>query len=183
MVARASLSEQASCFFEISSPRTLDARRVKSRPNAVCHYFFELERMCNTLARLVCHRPLAALAARRHYQASPWGRVDGVRLPKAKEGRGTMILTKCAVCSTELGRTLGQKCGRCSTRYCGPACQKQHWEEGGHDQLCKKIKKAGGAEQYNANKKYTEVVSVAAEACAEDTKGQTCYICTQALHS
>ena len=112
-----------------------------------------------------------------------WGRVDGVRLPKAKEGRGTMILTKCAVCSTELGRTLGQKCGRCSTRYCGPACQKQHWEEGGHDQLCKKIKKAGGAEQYNANKKYTEVVSVAAEACAEDTKGQTCYICTQALHS
>ena len=106
-----------------------------------------------------------------------------MRLPKAKEGRGTMILTKCAVCSTELGRTLGQKCGRCSTRYCGPACQKQHWEEGGHDQLCKKIKKAGGAEQYNANKKYTEVVSVAAEACAEDTKGQTCYICTQALHS
>ena len=94
-----------------------------------------------------------------------------------------MILTKCAVCSTELGRTLGQKCGRCSTRYCGPACQKQHWEEGGHDQLCKKIKKVGGAEQYNANKKYTEVVSVAAEACAEDTKGQTCYICTQALHS
>ena len=93
-----------------------------------------------------------------------------------------MILTKCAVCSTELGRTLGQKCGRCSTRYCGPACQKQHWEEGGHDQLCKKIKKVGGAEQYNANKKYTEVVSVAAEACAEDTKGQTCYICTQALH-
>jgi hypothetical protein len=58
----------------------------------------------------------------------------------------------------------------------------QHWKEGGHDKLCKLIKKAGGAEQYNANKKYTEAVSVAAEACAEDTKGQTCYICTQALH-
>jgi hypothetical protein len=58
----------------------------------------------------------------------------------------------------------------------------QHWKEGGHDQLCKKIKKAGGAEQYNANNKYAEAVSVAAEACAEDTKGQTCYICTQALH-
>ena len=28
----------------------------------------------------------------------------------------------------------------------------------------------------------TEAVTVAAEACAEDTKGQTCYICTQALH-
>jgi hypothetical protein len=93
-----------------------------------------------------------------------------------------MILTKCAVCATELGLSLGKKCGRCSTRYCGPACQEQHWKEGGHDKLCKAIKKAGGAEQYNANKKYAEAVSVAAEACAEDTNGQTCYICTQPLH-
>ena len=58
----------------------------------------------------------------------------------------------------------------------------QHWKEGGHDKLCKQIKKAGGAEQYNANKKYTEAIAVAVEACADDTKGQTCYICTQALH-
>ena len=58
----------------------------------------------------------------------------------------------------------------------------QHWNEGGHDQLCKKIKKAGGAEQYNANTKFAEAVAVAAEACAEDTMGQTCFICTQALH-
>ncbi|CAH0375858.1 unnamed protein product [Pelagomonas calceolata] len=93
-----------------------------------------------------------------------------------------MILTQCAVCATDLGLSLGKKCGRCSTRYCGAACQKQHWEEGGHDKLCKAIKKAGGAEQYNANQKYTAAVAVAAEACAEDTKGQTCYICTQALH-
>jgi len=77
---------------------------------------------------------------------------------------------------------LGKKCGRCSTRYCGPECQVQHWKEGGHDKLCRKIRKGGGAEQYNANKKYTEAVAVAAEECAEDTKGQTCYICTQALH-
>ena len=46
----------------------------------------------------------------------------------------------------------------------------------------RRLKKEGGAEQYNANKKYTEAVAVAAVACAEDTKGQTCYICTQALH-
>ena len=92
------------------------------------------------------------------------------------------ILTQCAACATELGLSSGKKCGRCSTRYCGAACQAQHWKEGGHDNLCKKIKKAGGAEQYNANKKYGEAVAVAAEACAEDTKGQTCYICTQALH-
>ena len=93
-----------------------------------------------------------------------------------------MILTQCAVCATELGLSLGKKCGRCSTRYCGAACQVQHWKEGGHDQLCKQIKRAGGAEQFYANKKYTEAVAVAAEACAEDTRGQTCYICTQALH-
>ncbi len=77
---------------------------------------------------------------------------------------------------------MGKKCGRCSTRYCGAACQVQHWKEGGHAKLCKLIKKAGGAEQYNANQKSTAAVAVAAEACAEDTKGQTCYICTQALH-
>jgi len=93
-----------------------------------------------------------------------------------------MILTQCVVCATDLGLSLGKKCGRCSTRYCGPECQVQHWKEGGHDNLCKKIKKAGGAEQYNANNKYKEAVAVAVEKCADDTKGQTCYICTQALH-
>ena len=93
-----------------------------------------------------------------------------------------MILTQCAVCATELGLSLGKKCGRCSTRYCGPECQVQHWKEGGHDLLCKKIKKAGGAEQYHANNKYAEALAVAVEKCAEDTKGQTCYICTQAVH-
>ena len=105
-----------------------------------------------------------------------------VGLPPSDLTIDRMILTQCAVCATELGLSLGKKCGRCSTRYCGPECQVQHWKEGGHDKLCKLIKKAGGAEQYNANKKYTEAVAVAAEACAEDTKGQTCYICTQALH-
>ena len=80
-----------------------------------------------------------------------------------------MILTNCAACAAPLGLSLGKKCGRCSTRYCGAACQVQHWKEGGHDKLCRKIKKAGGAEQYNANQKYTEAVSVAVEKCAEDT--------------
>ncbi len=93
-----------------------------------------------------------------------------------------MLLTQCAACATELGLTLGKKCGRCSTRYCGPECQVQHWKEGGHDTLCKPIKKAGGAEQYYANNKYAAAVAVAVQECAEDTKGQTCYICTQAVH-
>ena len=92
-----------------------------------------------------------------------------------------MLLAQCAVCATELG-TGGKRCGRCSTLYCGPACQKQHWDAGGHDKLCKKIKKGGGAEIYHAGKKLKEAVAVTAEACADDTKGQTCYIYTQALH-
>ena len=105
-----------------------------------------------------------------------------VGLPPSDLTIQEMFLTQCAVCATELGLTLGKKCGRCSTRYCGPECQVQHWKDGGHDTICKKIKKAGGAEQYNANKKYAEAVTIAAEKCADDTKGQTCYICTQALH-
>jgi len=44
--------------------------------------------------------------------------------------------------------------------------------------MCKKIHRGGNAEQYNADKKYKKAVAVAAEACAEDTKGQTCFICT-----
>ena len=94
-----------------------------------------------------------------------------------------MLLTQCAACATELGLTLGKKCGRCSTRYCGPECQRQHWEEGGHDQLCKTIKKAGGAEQYNANNKYAEAVAVAVEECRGRHEGQKCYICLEAVHS
>ena len=109
------------------------------------------------------------------------------RLPR----EGKMILTQCAVCATKLGLSLEtdrgrlrlrtwhrwEVCGSCSTRYCSAECREQHWEKGGHDQLCKHIERAGGAEQYNANQKYAEAVAVAAEACADDTKGQTCYIC------
>ena len=92
-----------------------------------------------------------------------------------------MILTNCAACAAPL-RFPAKQCGRCKTLYCGAACQVQHWKEGGHDQLCKKIKKAGGAEQFHANTKYAEAVAVAVEACAADTKGQKCYICLEAVH-
>ena len=92
-----------------------------------------------------------------------------------------MILTNCAACAAPLPHKAKQ-CSRCKTRYCGAACQVKHWERGGHDALCKKIKKGGGAEQYHADKKFKEAVAVAAEKCADDTKGQTCYICTEAVH-
>ena len=92
-----------------------------------------------------------------------------------------MILTNCACCAAPLPH-LAKQCSRCKTRYCGPACQIAHWKEGGHDKRCKNIRKGGGAEQHHADKKCKEAVAAAAEACAEDTKGQTCYICTPALH-
>ena len=82
-----------------------------------------------------------------------------------------MVLTQCAACAAPLGLSLGKKCGRCSTRYCGRTCQEYHWKEGGHDKLCKQIKRSGGAEQYNANNKYTEAVAAAVEKCEDDTKG------------
>ena len=92
-----------------------------------------------------------------------------------------MILTQCPVCAVALPALTAKQCSHCKTRYCGPECQKQHWEQG-HDKLCKQIRKGGGAEQYHADQKYKESVVLAVEECAEDTKGQTCYICTQALH-
>ncbi|CAH0364607.1 unnamed protein product [Pelagomonas calceolata] len=91
-----------------------------------------------------------------------------------------MILTNCAACAAPLAHD-APRCVRCQTRYCNKTCQHDHWRRG-HKQMCKKIHRGGNAEQYNADKKYKEAVAVAVEACADDTKGQTCYICTQALH-
>ncbi len=154
-----------SCCAELCLPRQLGARKRAQSRLLVLLVLPQLA-FCNTLAK---------------NQAGQSRALWIVGLPLSDLTK-KMILLQCAVCATELGLTSGKKCGRCTTRYCGPACQVQHWKEGGHDKLCRKIKKAGGAEQYNANTKYAEAVAVAAEKCAEDTKGQTCYICTQALH-
>jgi len=91
-----------------------------------------------------------------------------------------MLLTQCAACAAPLPH-LAKQCSRCKTRYCGQACQEQHWK-GGHKDLCKNIRRGGDAEQYHADQKYKGVVIAAAKACADDTKGQTCYICTEAKH-
>ncbi|CAH0374221.1 unnamed protein product [Pelagomonas calceolata] len=91
-----------------------------------------------------------------------------------------MILTTCAACAAPLAHN-APRCVRCKLRYCNATCQHDHWRRG-HKQMCKKIHRGGNAEQYNADKKYKEAVAEAVEACADDTKGQTCYICTQALH-
>ena len=85
-----------------------------------------------------------------------------------------MILTTCAACAAPLALD-APRCVRCKLRYCNATCQHDHWRRG-HKQMCKKIHRGGNAEQYHADKKYKEAVAVAVEACAEDTKGQTCYI-------
>ena len=91
-----------------------------------------------------------------------------------------MLLTNCAACAAPLAHD-APRCVRCKTRYCNSTCQHDHWRRG-HKQICKKIHRGGNAEQYYADTKYNEAVAVAVEACAEDTKGQTCYICTEAVH-
>ena len=91
-----------------------------------------------------------------------------------------MILTKCAACAAPLAHD-APRCVRCKIRYCNLTCQHDHWRRG-HKQICKKIHRGGNAEQYHADNKYKEAVAVAVEKCANDTKGQTCYICTEALH-
>ena len=92
------------------------------------------------------------------------------------------ILTTCASCAAPIPYT-APRCSKCHTRYCGQACQLQHWNTGGHNRaLCKRIKRAGGAEKYYADQKYNEAVAEAVEACAEYVpEGATCYICTEAV--
>jgi len=92
-----------------------------------------------------------------------------------------MLLTNCAACAAPLAHD-APWCVRCKTRYCDSTCQHDHWRRG-HKQICKKVHRGGNAEQYHANNKYKEAIAVAVEECADDTKGQKCYICLEAVHS
>ena len=92
-----------------------------------------------------------------------------------------MIRTCCAACGKLLPHT-APRCGNCSTPYCDRDCQKLNWKTGGHKDICKEIKKAGGVQQYCADTRCAEAIALAVEECADDTKGQTCYICTEAFH-
>ena len=91
-----------------------------------------------------------------------------------------MFLTHCAQCAAPLDHR-APRCGICKTPYCGRDCQKLHWKQGGHKAICQEIKRGGGAEHYHADKKLKEAVAAAVEACADDTKGQTCYICMEGV--
>ena len=94
-----------------------------------------------------------------------------------------MILTQCAAAPPTLVYLWARNAAGAHTllwaRMPGAAL-----EGGRHDKLCKQCsKKAGGAEQLDANTKYTEAVAVAVEEVRGGTNGQTSprRICTQAL--
>ena len=78
-----------------------------------------------------------------------------------------MIETNCAACGKQLDYG-APKCVRCKSIYCDAACQHDHWRRG-HKQMCKKIHRAGNAEQYHADKNYKEAVAEAVEVCADDS--------------
>ena len=92
-----------------------------------------------------------------------------------------MILTLCTACAAPLPDELDDavQCAACATRYCSDRCERYDRRRGGHGKLCGAIASGGGAEQYHADKKYEEAVADAVFECAEDTEGQTCYICLE----
>ena len=67
-------------------------------------------------------------------------------------------------------------------RYCSPHCLQEHWNTG-HKKKCKKIQRAGGAEQFYANAKFKEAADAAVAACAAEGVPQDaeCFICRSSI--
>ena len=82
----------------------------------------------------------------------------------------TGILTTCAVCGAEVAT---KACARCKTLYCSQHCQAEHWNTG-HKKQCKKIQRAGGAEQFHADAKFKEAADAAVAACAAEGVSVKC---------
>ena len=59
-----------------------------------------------------------------------------VGLPPSDLTTHKMILTRCAVCATDLG--LPPRNVAAAAHATAAPCQVQHWKEGGNDTLCKK---------------------------------------------
>ena len=89
------------------------------------------------------------------------------------------ILTTCAVCGAPAAT---KACGRCKTPYCSPFCPAEHWIRG-LKKVCKKIQRAGGAEQFHADAKFKEFADAAVVACAAEGVPQDaeCYICMSSI--
>ncbi len=98
--------------------------------------------------------------------------------PHQKALKTNMLFTRCTACAAPLPED-AVRCAACATGYCSERCERYDRRRGGHGKICGAIASGGGAEQYQADKKYEEAVTVAVEECAEDTAGQTCYICLE----
>ena len=90
-----------------------------------------------------------------------------------------MLFRSCAFCAAPLKVLLGahksHDCG-CQTKYCDALCQRQHWRAG-HEKVCAKIERAGGAESYHAIARCKISRGMAVASCEADTAGEMCYIC------
>ena len=91
----------------------------------------------------------------------------------------TGLLATCAVCGAEVAT---KACARCKTLYCSPHCQQEHWNTG-HKKQCKKIQRAGGAEQFHADAKFKEAADAAVASCAAQGVPQDaeCFICRSSI--
>ena len=90
-----------------------------------------------------------------------------------------MLFRNCAFCAAPLKVLLGahksHDCG-CQTKYCDALCQRQHWRAG-HEKVCAKIERAGGAEKHHATRRCAIAEAMAVRSCVADTAGEMCYIC------
>ena len=90
-----------------------------------------------------------------------------------------MLFRSCAFCAAPLKVLLGahksHDCG-CQTKYCDALCQRQHWRAG-HEKVCAKIERAGGAEKHHATRRCAIADAMAVRSCVADTAGEMCYIC------
>ena len=89
------------------------------------------------------------------------------------------LLSTCAVCG---GPVATKACARCKTLYCSTHCQQEHWNSG-HKKMCKKIQRAGGAEQFHADAKAKEAADAAVAACGSQGVPQDaeCFICRSSI--
>ena len=86
------------------------------------------------------------------------------------------MITKCVTCGAPLAHDAPPpRCARCGKPYCSLTCLIES-NRSGHEFFCNTVQRCGGAEQFHADGKYEEAVEVAVAKCADDTKGQTCYI-------
>ena len=89
-----------------------------------------------------------------------------------------MILTNCAACAAPLAHN-APRCVPVSTRYCNKTCQHA---TANRSKACEKYTAAATQSNTTPTKNTRRPSRSRSRGVSNDTKGQTCFICTQALH-